>query len=177
MDTTEILIRRIFPDEFEIFRRIRLEALRSEPASFASRFEDWVALSHEEWRQRLHDPVFVVFNADEPVGIMGLVRQRPAKMAHRATLVMVYVRASFRGTDLAVSLLDVVIDFAKGEGICQLELAVSAENSAALRFYNRYGFIEVGRIPGGLLDRDKEVDEVFMVRRLRAVQPCDAETV
>lgn len=161
-----VVIRRIFPDEIDVFRRIRLEALRTEPSSFASRYEDWVILPVEDWRRRLHDPVFVVFGGDEPVGIMGLLRQRPSKMAHRATLVMVYLRASFRGTGLARDLLDVIIDFARDEGILQLELAVSAENSAALRFYQRHGFIEVGRIPGGLVDDDGEIDDVIMVRRL-----------
>lgn len=167
MGTEEILIRRISPDDIEIFRRIRLEALRCEPTSFASRFEDWVILPDEEWRYRLHDPVFVAFNEDEPVGVMGLLRQRPAKMAHRATLVMVYVRASFRGTALVGNLLDAVIDFAKKEGIWQLELAVNAENLAAAGFYRRNGFIEIGRIPCGLLEDDREIDDIIMVRRLR----------
>jgi ribosomal protein S18 acetylase RimI-like enzyme len=43
---------------------------------------------------------------------------------------------------------------------------VSAENSTARHFYQHYGFIEVGRIPGGLLDGDREIDDVIMVRRL-----------
>ncbi|EJN05980.1 GNAT family N-acetyltransferase [Phyllobacterium sp. YR531] len=167
MGAEQILIRRISLDEIEIFRRIRLEALHCEPASFASRFEDWVVLSDRDWRQRLHDPVFVAFDEDRPVGVMGLLRQHPAKMAHRATLVMVYVRASFRGTTLAGNLLDAVVDFARGEGIWQLELAVNVENLAASHFYHRHGFIEVGRIPSGLLDHDREIDDVIMVRRLR----------
>ncbi|MEP7453370.1 GNAT family N-acetyltransferase [Phyllobacterium sp. SB3] len=148
-------------------RRIRLEALRAEPSSFASRFEDWGILSDDEWRQRLNDPVFIAFNNGEPIGIMGVKRFRPRKMAHRATLVMVYLRESFRSTGFAKNLLDVVIDFARGEGILQIELAVNAESLAASRFYQRHGFIEVGRIPGGLLDHDGEIDDVIMVRRLR----------
>lgn len=160
------LIRRIFPDDVDVFRSIRLEALRTEPSSFASRYEDWVVLPVEDWRRRLNDPVFVAFSGDEPVGIMGLLRQRPSKMSHRATLVMVYLRASFRGSGLARKLLDVVIDFARHEKILQLELAVSAENPGAIGFYHREGFCEVGRIPGGLLDGGREVDDIIMVRRL-----------
>ena len=160
------LIRRISADDVDVFRRIRLEALRTEPSSFASRYEDWVVLSDEDWRRRLHDPVFVAFSGDEPVGIMGLLRQRPSKMAHRAALVMVYLRGSFRGTGLARDLLDVVVDFARREGILQLELAVSAENPGAIGFYHREGFSEVGRIRGGLLDSGREVDDIVMVRRL-----------
>lgn len=166
MGVGRILIRRISPDEIDVFRRIRLEALRCAPASFASRFEDWIILPDEEWRRRLADPVFVAFSNSEPIGIMGLLRFRPSKMAHRATLVSVYVRKSERGTGIAADLLSVVSNEARGLGILQLELAVNAENSAALRFYRGNGFIEVGRIPGGLMDGERKIDDILMIRRL-----------
>jgi ribosomal protein S18 acetylase RimI-like enzyme len=44
---------------------------------------------------------------------------------------------------------------------------VSAENDAALRFYRRHGFVEIGRIPSGILDNGREIDDVMMVRQLR----------
>jgi len=112
MDLERVLIRRIAADEIDVFRRIRLEALRCDPASFASRFEDWLMLPDEAWRRRLNDPVFIAFSKSEPIGIMGLMRFRPHKMAHRATLVSVYVRKSERGTGIAADLLDVVSDYA-----------------------------------------------------------------
>jgi GNAT superfamily N-acetyltransferase len=166
MAAKPISIRRISPDEVDVFRRIRLEALRCEPASFASRYEDWVVLPEQEWRQRLNSPVFAAFSKSEPIGIMGLVRFRPKKMTHRASLVMVYVRESFRGTGLAKVLLGAVVKFARDEGVLQLELGVNAENSAAQRFYERNGFVEAGRIPGGLLDGERQIDDIIMVRRL-----------
>jgi L-amino acid N-acyltransferase YncA len=166
MGAERALIRQLSPDEIDIFRRIRLEALRCEPASFASRFEDWIILPNGEWRRRLADPVFVAFSNSEPIGVMGLLRFRPRKMAHRATLVSVYVRKSERGTGIAADLLSVVSNVARSLGILQMELAVNAENSAALRFYQRHGFVEVGRIPGGLVEGDREIDDVIMVRRL-----------
>ena len=162
-----VSVRRISHEEFDIFRVMRLEALRCEPASFASRLEDWQFLTNEEWRRRLDDPVFVAFSNDEPVGIMGLVRLRQSRMAHRATLVSVYVRKSERGTGTASNLLRVVMDHATRLGVLQMELAVNVENSAAMRFYQRHGFIEVGRIPGGVMDGAREIDDVIMARRLR----------
>ncbi|TWA19481.1 acetyltransferase (GNAT) family protein [Sinorhizobium medicae] len=87
-------------------------------------------------------------------------------MAHRATLVMVYVRRELRGTGVAKRLLNTVADHAREIGIRQMELAVSADNPAAIRFYNREGFAEVGRIPGGLLHEGREIDDVIMVRRI-----------
>jgi GNAT superfamily N-acetyltransferase len=161
-----IKIRRIQADEVEAFRQIRLEALRTEPAFYASSYEDWVDLPIEEWQRRLNEPVFVAFLGDEPVGITGLRRQPSSKMAHRATLVMVYVRKPLRGSGLAKNLLHVSADCARDLGILQLELAVSAENPAAIRFYKRQGFSEVGRIPGGFRHEGREIDDVVMVHRL-----------
>jgi ribosomal protein S18 acetylase RimI-like enzyme len=87
-------------------------------------------------------------------------------MAHRATIIMVYVRRNLRGTGLAGKLLRAVADHARDIGILQLELFVSAENPAAIRFYQREGFSEIGRIPGGVLEEGREIDDVMMARRL-----------
>lgn len=161
-----MLIRRLSIGDVEIFRRIRLEALSCDPSAFASVHDDWVDLSNEGWRNRLSEPVFVAFINEEPVGMMCLSRQRARKMAHRATLVSVYVRKSERGSGVAADLLAVVSDYAKNLGILQLELAVNAENAVAVRFYRRHGFVKVGRIPGGVLDGGRPIDDIIMVWRL-----------
>ncbi len=166
MENDRTTIRRIDATEVEAFKRIRLEALRAEPSAFAASHEHWATLSTEEWVARLSDPVFVAFQGDEPVGLMGLFRQRAGKLAHRATIVMVYVRKSLRGKGIAGDLLSALADHARDIGIRQLELTVSAENPTAIRFYQREGFTEVGRIPGGLLEDDREIDEFVMVRRI-----------
>ncbi|MQB41177.1 GNAT family N-acetyltransferase [Rhizobium sp. ICMP 5592] len=166
MSASGITIRHLNTGEFGIFRRIRLEALRAEPSSFASSVEDWEVLSDEEWRRRLSDPVFVAFRDDQPVGVMGLLRQRSSKMAHRATLIMVYVRKDLRGVGLAKDLLDTVVTYALSEGIVQIELVVSSENPKAIGFYRREGFSEIGRIPGGVVHDGKEIDDIMMARRL-----------
>jgi ribosomal protein S18 acetylase RimI-like enzyme len=161
------MIRHLAPEDFEFFRRIRLEALRAEPAVFASSAEDWEKLPDEEWRRRLTvNAVFVDFIEGEPVAIMGLIRQSASKMAHRATIVMVYVRKDRRGAGHAQALLDALVRHACEAGIRQLELAVSAENPAAIRFYRREGFVEAGRIAGGTIHVGREIDEILMTRHI-----------
>ncbi|WP_164819164.1 GNAT family N-acetyltransferase [Sinorhizobium meliloti] len=161
------VIRRLSVEDVDVFRRIRLEALSHEPLSFASVFGDWVHLSDGEWRRHLDQPVFVAFLGGQPVGMMGLRFERARKMAHRARLVSVYVRKCERGTGIAANLLHEVTEHARDRGVLQLELAVNAENSAAIRFYQRHGFVEVGRIPNGFLGHGTETDELIMVRRLK----------
>lgn len=154
------------PSDFKVFRAIRLEALRLEPEAFASRVEDWENLADREWQARLSaNPVFVAFQNAQPVGIMGLMRQAPSKMRHRATIIMVYLRQSERGQGLANALLDSLFEHARKNGVRQVELAVSAENLAAIRFYERAGFREIGRIPGAFLDQGREIDEIMMAKR------------
>ncbi|WP_370677012.1 N-acetyltransferase family protein [Pleomorphomonas sp. PLEO] len=159
-------IRRLEATDVDIFKRIRLEALRLEPAAYAGTYDDWSGLSEEEWLKRMSEPVFVAFEGEAPVGLAGLIRQRGIKMAHRAVIVMVYLRQSLRGTGLASGLLNAVAAHASDMGIRQLELTVSAENPAAIRFYQREGFSEVGRIPAALLHDGREIDEFVMVRRI-----------
>jgi RimJ/RimL family protein N-acetyltransferase len=160
-------VRMLGPDDLAAFRRIRLEALRTEPAAFASTAADWEALSDDEWLARLTSgPVFAAFRGNEAVGLMGLRRERSRKTAHRATIIMVYVRQSERGTGVAAKLLRCLTEHARDIGVRQLELAVSAENPQAIRYYEREGFARIGRIPGGFLHDGKEVDEIMMARRI-----------
>lgn len=155
------------PDDVGAFKHIRLEALRLEPAAFASRVEDWETLPDEEWLRRVTGgAVFIAFRNHEPVGLMGLLREQSAKSRHRAMIVMVYVRASERGAGTAKALLDGLTEHARNAGVLQLELTVSTENPAAQRFYAREGFAEIGRLPAGLIHEGREIDEVMMAKRI-----------
>lgn len=166
MRESEMTIKRVSKADVEAFKQIRLEALRLEPANFASSFEDWVQLPDDEWVRRMSEPVLIAFDKDEPVGIMGLMRQPSSRMRHRATVVMVYVRENQRGTTTARELLKALCAEAWAEGIKQLELNVSSENPAAIRFYEREGFSQIGRIPFGFFYEGREIDDLIMARRL-----------
>ncbi len=85
---SDLKIRQLAPGDAHILKAMRLEALQLEPSAYASSFSDWAALSDDEWRDRLKMPVFVAFNTEQPVGIMGLMRQKATKMQHRASLIM-----------------------------------------------------------------------------------------
>lgn len=151
--------------DLPVFKAIRLESLKMAPSAFASTFADWSSLSDEEWLDRMKTPVFSMLKGDEPIGIMGLMPQRGENRSHRATIIMVYLRESERGAGLADELLKAVMDFAKEDGVRQLELNVNHTNARAIRFYERHGFERVGKIPAALIDEGQEVDELIMVHR------------
>jgi ribosomal protein S18 acetylase RimI-like enzyme len=164
----DLTFRRLTHSDLEAFKSIRLEALRTEPENFASNAADWEQKSDEDWLAILSQtPIFAGFDIqNRPLAIMGLILERAKKMAHRATIVMVYTTPKARGQGLAKALLNSLINYAQSEGIVQLELQASAENPEALGFYTSQGFEQIGRIPGGFRHDGREIDDVLMARRI-----------
>jgi len=159
-------IRRLGPPDLATFQLLRLEALRTEPAAYASHVDDWQAMSDAQWLRRLEHPVFAAFQAGEPVGLIGLLPEQARKMAHRATVVMVYVRPPLRGSGLAARLMQTVADHGRASGLRQLELHVDAANPRAIQAYGKAGYREIGRIPGATRDGDRFGDDILMALRL-----------
>lgn len=160
------MIRLLRRDDLKIFKNLRLEALRMEPESFASSAKDWEKFSDEDWSHKLiESEVFAAFQEDDAIGVAALTHHRGAKTSHGATVGMVYVRKQMRGAGHAAALMHEVIAQAKDAGVQQLELTVSGANPAAIRFYVKEGFSEVGRIPAGFIHNGTAVDDVLMVRQ------------
>jgi ribosomal protein S18 acetylase RimI-like enzyme len=161
-------IRKISDGEVDLFRQIRLEALKNEPNAFASRYEDWDRFPDAEWRKRMTIPIFVAFAEKQPVGLMALKQLQPPKMKHRAKLEMVYVLKRFRGAGLAGELLCEVVRYAEQHGMKQIELGVREDRAGSIRFYRRAGFVEIGTVPQGYLEDGVAFKEILMVKRLNA---------
>lgn len=173
MSPENISYRRIVAGEGNLFKQIWLQALRSTPSSYASVLQDWQDLPDEEWNRRLADPVFGAFSGCDPIGLMGLIRKHPAKLRHRAVVVMAYVREDYRRMGTASGLLQHVSSFAKSEGILQLELCVSAENTPAIEFYGRQHFSQLCKLPSGLIEDGRHISEVQMLRALGDKDPAE----
>lgn len=166
MVSETITIRRLSVDDMDAFKRIRLEALEADPASFASSHAQWRDCNDERWRKELFFPVFAAFELSVPVGIMAVRPKWPARVSHRACLTSVYIRKYFRGTGLAFDIFQAVASWAYGSGHRQLDLSVHGDNAPAIRFYEKLGFLTVGRIPEGYWDGAKSADELLMTLRL-----------
>lgn len=81
------------------------------------------------------------------------------------------VALPFRGQGLGELLMNTVINEAIThlEGLKLITLEVFGNNTAAINLYQKVGFIEFGRLPGGRLHRGQYVDNVYMYKRVREV--------
>ncbi len=135
---------RLGPDDWKIFRDVRLRSLADAPAAFGSRYDDWVSAPEVRWRARLTDvPLTVVARIDgETVGVAsGMVDDEDW-----AELISMWVDPSARGTGVAHELIDAVAEWAAEQGR-SLYLMVRSDNARAIRAYEKAGFVDRG-VPG-----------------------------
>ena len=132
-----------------LFRRIRLEALKTDPAAFSSTYEREAQFGDEEWRKRAasldgHDKVgFFATRAGEPCGLVACFRSDADRS--RASIISMWVAPEARRCGLASMLLEAARAWAESRGIATLFLFVTERNQAAIALYRRAGFKETGR--------------------------------
>lgn len=159
-------VRRLTADDAEVYRAIRLEALRNHPEAFAASLEYEEGLPLEEFADRLRqNDIFGGFLDGELVGTAAFAALTSSKMSHKGILWGMYLRDAARGSGLGQSLVERVIDQAKGR-VELLTLTVVATNARAVRFYEKLGFQSYGTEPKALKVDGVYYDEVLMVHRL-----------
>lgn len=124
-------------------------------------------MAPEDWDARIAaSAIFAAFVEGEAVGLAALGFDPLASHAHRTVLSMVFVTPEARGKGVADDLVTYCCDWAKAEGLLQVELIVSGGNEAARQIYLRNGFVDYGLLPRGRRIGDHFVDDVLMVRML-----------
>jgi ribosomal protein S18 acetylase RimI-like enzyme len=138
------LTRRLNPDEGDLYRAVRLEALRESPEAFSSRYEDAVVRSDQSWADQVHASAtgsnratFVTLEG-QPVGLAALYRDE--KDTDVGELMQMWVAPEFRGGSVATELLLEVFRWAKSNGFAFVKAEVMRSNARALRFYEKFGF-------------------------------------
>ncbi len=159
-------IRPLRPDEPELYREIRLEALRLHPEAFGASFEEESARPLAFFTQRLTaNTVFGGFLGQKLMGTAGFMRQAGAKSIHKSHLWGMYVRQAARGSGLARLLVDAVLDHATRHAEL-IQLSVAADNLPAQRLYTAAGFQPYGLEVRSLKVDGCYLDEVLMAKLL-----------
>jgi GNAT superfamily N-acetyltransferase len=159
---TEVVVRRLVPDDWAMQRDLRLAALADAPSAFITTLAQAQDYPEQLWRDRIvGSPHFIVYLDGAPSGMsVGLV------LDGRAVIVGVWVEPTARGSGAIEALLDGVVEWAKDAGHDELGLWVVDSNVRAERAYARYGFTRTGRtqpVPGR--PEDTEVEMVLPLRR------------
>jgi ribosomal protein S18 acetylase RimI-like enzyme len=165
--TDDLVIRLLDPDDWEVLRRIRLEALEESPAAFGSTLERDAAFDEARWRSRLETSSYFVAESDS--GVIGLAcafRDAEPDGGGPPTmeLVSMWVAPGQRRRGAGAQLVTTVLGHARAEGEPLVGLWVAAGNEAAEALYRAAGFARTGE-EQGMPGRPGEL-EVRMTIRL-----------
>jgi ribosomal protein S18 acetylase RimI-like enzyme len=145
VSVSPIALRMVAPDDWRLFRSVRLEALGEAPYAFGSTLASWQGEGDDEqrWRARLTDvPFNVVAYFEERA--CGLVSATDPAEAGETELISMWVAPFARGQGVADALVGAVIDWAKERRIERISLNVMESNERARAFYRRHGFVDQG---------------------------------
>ena len=152
----EFRIRSGHPEDWQVYRDIRLRMLAETPDAYGSSYAREVELSESTWRDRTtHPMLFLAVDQNEEV-----VATATGLFAEDGTVevVAMYVAPEARGHGCATQLLDSVASAARQHGAHRLVLRVTRGNRAASRCYTGYGFLPTGR--AWPMERKPELTEV-----------------
>jgi ribosomal protein S18 acetylase RimI-like enzyme len=140
------------PDDWPVWRDLRLAALAEAPYAFGSTLAQWQGPGdrEERWRDRLGIPGsrnVVAVRASEHVGMVSGV---PAEQPETVELISMWVSPTARGQGVGDLLTEEVARWAAERNARTLRLSVMPDNRAAVALYERHGFKDT-REPGGLL--------------------------
>lgn len=140
-----ITVRRIGIGESELFKRIRLKALKDAPYAFPSTYASAIQRSVESWREQADRSAvgsdratFIVYSEDVPVGMAALYRLEDN--VDTGELIQVWVSPKYRGTTVIINLMDTIFKWARENNFREVIAGVNKANSRALKFYIKYGF-------------------------------------
>ena len=141
-------IRTLHPDDWPIYRDLRLRALADAPEAFCSTHAEEAQRTDDVWAARLAAPAlgshlqgwpFAAEVDGTPVGLAWVKMEG----AH-ASVYQVWVAPEARGRGVGAALLDAAINWARARNAKEVRLDVTSGDGAAARLYRRMGFVDTG---------------------------------
>jgi ribosomal protein S18 acetylase RimI-like enzyme len=156
------------PGRWSEARDLRLTALRTEPSSFGSSYEEEVNFSEAEWQRRTANALFALSDKNQIVGTVRCIITERVKTKHVAQIFAVFVLPEFRGQGVGRKLLEKALDLiGKKEDIVKVRLTVNAKQIAAISLYKSLGFVVVGELKKELKVGVEFYDEFIMEKMLQ----------
>ncbi len=162
-------VRTLSGDEWQLYRTVRLAALRDDPQAFVAGFDEEASYDDDVWRERvIRAHCTVAERAGEPVGLVCL---GPHGDDPRSREVFgLWTVPAARGEGVATALVAAAVRHAIEGGAQLLYFWVSSDNGPAVGFASGFGFRptsqrRTARIPEGAVA--EEADQVALVLSLR----------
>jgi RimJ/RimL family protein N-acetyltransferase len=141
---SEYPIKELREDDWQIFKKIRLKALASDPFVFGSTLAAESDRTEDQWREVLRSPkygVFVLLENDEPQGMTGIVIDREDPTEQTAMLWGSWLAPEVRGKGLSRMLYESRIEWAREHPTVRRIVVSHRASNLSSKFANQaFGF-------------------------------------
>lgn len=169
-----VRIRSLMPKDAHAMMGLRKECIHHDPECFCVTFEEerrvgfaQVSDMLRRFYQSDHSRLWGAFFQEQLVGMIGLESLSGAMRCHRGIATGLCVKPIMRHKGVGEALIQVMIEHAR---LCQelkyLVLEVSERSEAAIRLYERQGFVHNGTEPEALSVNGKYLDVYRMCLKL-----------
>ena len=144
-----LTVRKFEPDEWPLYRQLRLRALAESPNAFGTTLRQAQQRTDDDWAARVSSGGL----SPSDLPLLGSVGGVPSGMTwaklgtathEPAQLLQMWVAPEARGRGLAAALVTFVLDWLRSVGAAQLYLQVTCGDTPARRLYECMGFQPVG---------------------------------
>ena len=143
----EIKVRRLKKDEVDVFKSLRLTAIKEDPYAFDQTYNQEKEKGFSYWNElvlSLTPPgkniMLIAVKNDTSVGfVFGFRREKQT-----GSFGGMWVSKKYRRQGIATKLISEIEAWAREEKILELKIWNFKENHNAQKFYERCGFIETG---------------------------------
>lgn len=140
-----VTIRRVSPADWPTLRDLRIRSLRDAPQAFGQSVDDALRQSDADWTHMARQASagdrrtwLIALAGGVPVGVVQGRRRPPSDLL----VFSMWVDPGYRHHGIGSVLIGGVVDWGRTWGAAHVVLWVFAANEAAIRFYQRLGFVQ-----------------------------------
>src|SRR2546428_13236027 len=131
-------VRRLGPEDWQLYRRVGLDGLKEAPYAFGSTYEREAEFDDATWRRRVVDRVRFIAEVDAVIA--GTASGGDGEVNGAAAMTAMWVDPRYRRQGVGELLVKTGLEWAKGVGYGRMFLWVTDVHAAAEDLYARHGF-------------------------------------
>jgi ribosomal protein S18 acetylase RimI-like enzyme len=165
-------IRTLTEADAEIYRELRLRALKEDPDAFGDSYAQSVQRPGDWFAERIRSKAngsftLGAFEQDQLVGTAGFARALGDKFSHKGDIWGMYVSLEFRGRGIGRALMLAAIGRARTiPDLEHISLGVMTTQTIARQLYTSLGFVPWGVETNAVRVNGRFIDEEFMILKL-----------